>query len=673
MSGIQWTTPIDIFKQRSREFMEVDLKRSDLDEHTLYSTPLDRAPMALANSGWCLAAYRIQYWTPGGEPLEGMWRDRIEYKPELTAAQLKERGFGKYLGPTRAELEARSLTTTTPYLYPVWENNDVVVICEGEKKAALVAERWKYCTIGIGGKDMWGERDTGRVIHGWTRDRINQVSPARIVIVADRDIFTRDEVKRSYANHYAAMIATFPDSTVQVMAPPDPFKGIDDWLAVRGQGELADLEEVTEIEMAFGADMLVRTYRLLAQTSLRGVVTIHPVIENVSTLLERHNMFKERIRYNLDTATPEIDSVPLNDFLHGTNFQRIFQRFFHMPRLGFQPVMHGIEDVAHKNSYSSSQEAIVACGEWDGVDKWAGVFGWLDETTQAVLREFVRGYVKRIMYPGSWWRFMPILTGPQGVGKTGFARWVAGSMKLVYDIPRGSLVGFGENKDLRRRLMNAGIALCDELSHFGHGERGELKNLVQLTDVTLRLPYGRADMHFVRRGVMMGTTNHENIIPNDPTGNTRFAVAVIPSAFNWEYMNSAGVWQGVISQAWAEVVAGGGAEYQLQEIDWTAQEEHMETSLIEEKLIDFMDLVKEKVTGYLPNGVDLVAHKGLVYFKAERYWMFFNNGQSYRPKDWERKALTQIAIKVGLVYLGRDAAIRLPDKSKLKSVYGIGA
>ncbi|MCJ7432761.1 MAG: hypothetical protein MUO77_04670, partial [Anaerolineales bacterium] len=156
-----------------------------------------------------------------------------------------------------------------------------------------------------------------------------------------------------------------------------------------------------------------------------------------------------------------------------------------------------------------------------------------------------------------------------------------------------------------------------------------------------------------------------------PTGNTRFAVALIPSAFDWKLMNTPGVWEGVIAQAHHEVMAGGGAEYQLGEIDWTAQEEHMETSLIEEKLIDFVEAVKEKVAGFMPNGVDLVAHKGLVYFKAERYWMYFNNGQPYRPKDWERKALTQTAIKLGLPYQGRNAAIRLADRSKLKNVYGI--
>jgi len=682
MAGIGFgATPIDVFKQRSQEFMEADLARSDLDEHTLYSTALERPPAGhIALSGWCTAAYHIQYWTPNGEPLDGMYRVRVQYKEGITKAQLQAvntgRGIGKYTGPNSEILRAHSLTTTTPYLYPYSkDSSDIVFICEGEKKAALIAERWGYCTIGIGGCTMWSQWEVdevnqrpSRVVHEWTRNQIEEVDCSRIVIIPDGDILTNRNVMTQYGNFYAALRIAFPDKRVDVMLPPAPYKGVDDWLAAFKLGSIDQLVDIPEVENALGPAQLIETYHLLPTANN----LIQPILDNVGVLLERHPMFKGRLKYNLDTAREEMDGKSVEDH-YTTTMQRVMQRVFHMPRVSFGTCSHAIMDVSHKDEYSVAMEDLKSWGEWDGQDWLARIFPWAKGDNRQVLEYLCMGYIKRTLWPGCFWRIMVISTGAQGVGKTGLARWITGSAIRAVEIKPGEMRD--ANKDVMRRLMQAGITVFDDLNQFGHGERGNLKALVSMTDYHYRKHFGINDGLLLRRSVMYGTTNEAQIIPHDPTGNTRFVVLHVPERLPiklGELMHEEGVRAGFMSQMLAKLMKLGGEKYEPDISELVEQDEFKETSLIEEKLKEFLELLEEKIQGFIPNGVDIIAHEGKVYFKGDRFWQFFNKGQNYRVKDWERKVLGTTAKGLGLGYIGNDACIRVGGR-KIKNLYSVAA
>jgi len=270
----------------------------------------------------------------------------------------------------------------------------------------------------------------------------------------------------------------------------------------------------------------------------------------------------------------------------------------------------------------------------------------------------VCGYVKRIMQPGCFWRIMPIFTGPQGVGKTGFADWLAGGHGNVFDIHRGALAR--EDKDVTRRTMQPGIVRIDDLDSFGGAEIGRLKAMITATSAVLRVAYGREDRVYLRRGIMIATTNHKNIIPDDSTGNTRFAVVDVQEKFNFDQMHIDRLQ--ILAQAW-EMIKGG---YEPTDIDFEAMKEYRETSPLRDKLDTFLDDIRDGTLQADNLTIWRTQHdkKECVAFKAERFWLIMGKD----PTMYEAKTFKQLCIEYGLEHFAKDRKVRLGGKVA-KNVY----
>jgi len=109
-----------------------------------------------------------------------------------------------------------------------------------------------------------------------------------------------------------------------------------------------------------------------------------------------------------------------------------------------------------------------------------------------------------------------VLTGPQGIGKTNFFRY------LLPEELRGyygeSKLDAGKDDEI---LMCKKIILCDD--EFGGKSKQEAKKLKELSSrqtFTIRKPYGKVHEELRRIAVLCGTSNEAEII-NDPTGNRR--------------------------------------------------------------------------------------------------------------------------------------------------------
>ena len=196
-----------------------------------------------------------------------------------------------------------------------------------------------------------------------------------------------------------------------------------------------------------------------------------------------------------------------------------------------------------------------ALPEWDGVERIAGLltatFGAADKPlTRWGSRYLLLAPVQRAMEPGCQLREMPVLIGPQGVGKSALlrelfpqaqqARWFSDSYSLHEQDPG------------RQIEATAGAALVEipELAGLRKAEIERVKADISRREDRWRLAYRRDAEAFPRRFAFVGTSNERSVLPDDPSGNTRFVPIVCPNPYHVEKGLRAGR-----AQLWAEAYA----------------------------------------------------------------------------------------------------------------------
>lgn len=646
----------------STKLMEDDLAKSGLSADELYAEPRPLPSIFCPRGDLVVGCYRIPYFDSAGGILEHMWRERMFYKAGSPA------DLPKYVQPNGEYLLTKGLLRCMPYLYPHGSNKHYVFITEGEKKAVKCADQFDVRCIGIGGKDMWHAPDIQpRILHPEIIKALDAAGAPTIVVVADPDINEKADVKKSYAGLLLRLQTQYADRTVRIIATPEK---VDDWIAENADitlDEILEIEDIEGMESALSMGDLVSHYELIPVTRMNkdgGVVVtgVMPNEWNVVRLLEKHPSYQGSLRFNDDTSKLEVFGQPIQNNLQDTAVLCALQKTFHMPKLSGRVCGAAIKHVSVKHGYSPAVDDIMACvAGGDDVEWFERIFpsGLVD-----VMRALVCGYVKRVLTPGCDWRIMVILAGPQRVGKTGCARWVTGDKERVYDFHAGQLDG--KDKDIMKRLMRPGIALFDDIDTFGRTEKGRLKAIITQQHTTMRGAYKEYDDTYLRRGVMMGTTNDPQIIPDDPTGNTRFAVGLVERLLPFEEMLKHR--QEIISCAYDLVKDG----YNAEELDLVAmREQFTEKSAITESLEEFISCIVDGT--YKPNGVDIFKIKtGRIFFKPGRYWQHVTGRNDYRPKDYERKEFGLRARAAGLNHIGDNSSVLLNGK-KVKNVWEVGS
>jgi predicted P-loop ATPase len=156
---------------------------------------------------------------------------------------------------------------------------------------------------------------------------------------------------------------------------------------------------------------------------------------------------------------------------------------------------------------------------WDGVKRLDTIFtdylGAEDNIyTRAVARKSLAAAVARAMTPGTKYDYMPILGGPQGIGKSTFLRllghkWYSDSLQTF------------EGKEASEMIQGVWINELGELTGLSRSENNAVKQFLSRTEDIYREPYGRRTGVYPRRCVFFGTTN-DNEYLRDRTGNRRF-------------------------------------------------------------------------------------------------------------------------------------------------------
>lgn len=173
---------------------------------------------------------------------------------------------------------------------------------------------------------------------------------------------------------------------------------------------------------------------------------------------------------------------------------------------------------AFKRRINDVQDYLTAL-EWDGVRRLDALLidylGAEDNLyTRAVARKSLAAAVARAMTPGIKYDYMPILTGPQGIGKSTLLRTLG--LRWYSD----SLSTF-EGKEAREMVQGTWINEIGELNGMTRSEITTIKQFLSQQEDIYREPYGRRTNVYPRRCVFFGTTNDAEFL-RDRTGNRRF-------------------------------------------------------------------------------------------------------------------------------------------------------
>ncbi|MDD2960408.1 MAG: virulence-associated E family protein [Lachnospiraceae bacterium] len=208
-----------------------------------------------------------------------------------------------------------------------------------------------------------------------------------------------------------------------------------------------------------------------------------------------------------------------------------------------------------------------------------------NEYTRAVIRKFLCAAVARAVEGGTKFDYMPILTGPQGIGKSTFLNI------LGKEWFSDSLTSF-EGKEAAELIQGTWINEVGELTAMTRQETSAVKQFLSKREDIYRAAYGRRTDRYPRRCVFCGTSNDTEFL-KDSTGNRRFWPVDVGV-----HTAEKSVWRELPEEAdqiWAEAYlywSLGEPLYLPKEIEALAsdqQEAHMELSGKESVIVDFIE------------------------------------------------------------------------------------
>ena len=227
---------------------------------------------------------------------------------------------------------------------------------------------------------------------------------------------------------------------------------------------------------------------------------------------------------------------------------------------------------------------------WDGVkrvDTLLPDYLGAEDTpyTRAVMRKSLCAAVARALAGGVKYDYMPIFTGPQGIGKSTFLNilgkeWFSDSLATF------------EGKEAAELIQGTWINEVGELTAMTRQETSAVKQFLSKKEDIYRAAYGRRTEKYPRRCAFFGTSNDSEFL-KDSTGNRRFwpvDVGVHPARKS--------VWKDLpveVDQIWAEVKLYwmfGETLYlskELEEMALEQQEGHREASGKEGIILDFLE------------------------------------------------------------------------------------
>lgn len=392
---------------------------------------------------------------------------------------------------------------------------------------------------------------------------------------------------------------------------------------------------------------------------------IEKTISNVTTVLEHDPLLKGRIVTDeFANCGMSLGALPWDGReekrrwtdVDYAGFYRYMETFYGIT--GREKLDNGLLITSSQNRINDVKKYLTGL-KWDGRKRLdtllSDYLGAEDNIyTRAVMRKSLCAAVARAVVGGVKYDYMPIFTGPQGIGKSTFLA------TLGREWFSDSLTTF-EGKEAAELIQGTWINEIGELTAMTRQETSAVKQFLSKTHDIYRAAYGRQTNKYPRRCVFFGTSN-DNEFLKDSTGNRRFWPVDVG-------VNTAkkSIWDdlpGEVDQIWAEAYTywmlgeplymKGEAETLAKEQQENHRESHAKEGIIREFLEkkipsdwDSYNLMKRRQfwsgSLKLPEGEDLVDREKVC---AVEIWQECFMGD---PKYMKRQDSTEINDILGCI------------------------
>lgn len=285
----------------------------------------------------------------------------------------------------------------------------------------------------------------------------------------------------------------------------------------------------------------------------------HQSISNCIRALERDDRLAGRFRFNSIAYTKTVTlpvpwddgegERPIADWDYCGLASFLERRYGLMSK---NKAIDAVTEVSMHNRYNPITSWMDGL-EWDGeprMDTLLPCFLGTDmsDYNVAVMRLFMMGAVARAYEPGTKFDYMPVLIGPQGLGKSFFLRKL-GHCSDWYCDNFNTIEGDAAAEKLRGLWI---VEMAELLAAKKQRDVESIKAFLTSQVDTIRPKYARETEQRPRACVFAGTTNNPHFL-TDTTGNRRFLP--VECGINEPAMSLfADGADGYFEQAWAEAV-----------------------------------------------------------------------------------------------------------------------
>jgi predicted P-loop ATPase len=381
--------------------------------------------------------------------------------------------------------------------------------------------------------------------------------------------------------------------------------------------------------------MTVEEVKALLETTRKGFPSNS--IDNCLTVFRSDPMLKGAIKRNCLTGRTDIvkelgwsrESATLTD----TDMKYLLLHFEKNYGLTSEKkIMSAMSIIANENRYHPIRDYLNRL-KWDGVERIRfALHRYLgadtSDFTYECLKLFMLGAIKRVFYPGSKFEMMLCLVGGQGAGKSTFFRFLAVNDEWFSDDLKKL-----DDENVYRKLEGHWIIEMSEMIATANARSiEEIKSFISRQKETYKVPYETYPADRPRQCVFGGTTNKQDFLPKDRTGNRRFLpVRVHAEEAEAHLLDDEESSRAYIDQMWAEAMEiFRSGKYSLKLPKKIADH-------LKEYQLDFMqeDTQAGQIYAWLDDfSGDKVCSK-MIYREA------LGNGFK-EPADWETRAICEI-------------------------------
>ena len=218
-------------------------------------------------------------------------------------------------------------------------------------------------------------------------------------------------------------------------------------------------------------------------------------------------------------------------------------------------VSAAIRIVANENHYHPIRDYLNGL-KWDGTARISHALHRFlgaaeDELTAEALKIFLLGAIKRVFHPGCKFEMMLCLVGGQGAGKSSFFRLLAIKDEWFSDDLRRL-----DDDNVFRKLQGHWIMEMSEMIATANAKSiEEIKSFLSKQKETYKIPYETHPADRLRQCVFAGTTNRQDFLPRDRTGNRRFIpIPVDAEQAEVHILDNEAESRAYIDQLWAEAM-----------------------------------------------------------------------------------------------------------------------